>query len=68
MQMREILECLKRLNTYLQAIMAQNCLSALSTLMHINLVVDIDADRVLKMFCKRDRTLEFTNICASNKE
>ena len=45
--------------------MGQNRLRAL-TLMHINLDVDIHAKRVLKIFCKRDRVLEFTNICASN--
>ena len=56
---------LKRLNTYLRASMGQNRLSALA-LMHINLDVAIDANRVLKIFFKRDRALEFTNICASN--
>ena len=62
----EISGCdLKRLNTYLRASMGQNRLSALA-LMHINLDVDIDANCVLKIFCKRDRALEFTNICASN--
>ena len=38
---------LKRLNTYLRASIGQNRLSALA-LMHINLDVDIDANRVLK--------------------
>ena len=56
---------LKRLNTYLRASMGQNRLSALS-LMHINLGVDIYAKRVLKIFRKSDRALEFTNICVSN--
>ena len=56
---------LKRLNTYLRASMGQNRLSALA-LVHFNLDVDIDANRVLKVFCKRDRALAFTNICASN--
>ena len=56
---------LKRLNTYLRASMGQNRLSALA-LVHFNLDVDIDANRVLKVFCKRDRAIAFTNICASN--
>ena len=43
--------------------MGQNRLSALA-LMHINLDVDIDAKRVLKTFCKRDRAIQFTSICA----
>ena len=43
--------------------MGQNCLSALA-LVHINLDVDNDAKLVPKIFCKRDRALEFTNICA----
>ena len=38
--------------------MGQNCLSTLA-LMHINLDIDIDAKRVLKIFCKRDGALEF---------
>ena len=45
--------------------MSQNRLSAIA-LMHINLDIDIDVNRVLKIFCKRDREFEFTNICASN--
>ena len=53
---------LKRLNTYLRASMGQNRLSALA---HINLNVDIDANCVLKILCKRDRALVFTNIFAS---
>ena len=57
---------LKRLNTYLRASIGQNHLSALA-LMHTNLDVVIDANRVLNIFCKRDRALEFTNICVSNK-
>ena len=44
--------------------MGQNRLSALA-LMHINLDIDIDAKRVLKIFCKRDRALEVINMCAS---
>ena len=48
---------LKRLNTYRRASMGQNRLSTLA-LMHINLDVDIDAKRVLKVFCKRDRAVE----------
>ena len=55
---------LKRLNTYLWTSMGQNCLIALAS-MHIILSVDIDAKRVLKIFCKKDRALEFTNICTS---
>ena len=46
---------LKKLNTCLRA-----------PVMHINLDVDNDAKCVLKIFCKRDRALEFTSICASN--
>ena len=45
--------------------MGKNRLSALA-LMHIKRDVDIDAKHVLNIFCKRDRALEFTNICASN--
>ena len=56
---------LKRFHTYLRVSMCQNRSSALA-LMHINLDIDIDANCVLKIFCKRDRALEFTNICASN--
>ena len=56
---------LKRLNTLLGSSMGQNRLSALA-LEHINLDIEIDATRVLKIFCKRDRALEFTNICATN--
>ena len=44
--------------------MGQNRLSALAS-MHINLDIDIDAKRVLKIFCKRDRAIEFINICSS---
>ena len=33
--------------------------------MHINLDIDIDVKLVLQTFCKRDRALEFINICAS---
>ena len=58
---------LKRLNIYLQASMGQNRLSALALiLMHITSDVDIDSNRVLKIFCERDRALEFTNISAPN--
>ena len=56
---------LKRLNTYLRASKYQSRLSAL-VLMNVNLNVDIDAKRVLKIFCKKDRALEFANIFASN--
>ena len=56
---------LKRLSTYLWASMDQNRSSSLA-FMHINLDVDIDAKRVLKISCKRDRALKFTNICVSN--
>ena len=45
---------LKRLNTYFSISMSQNRLSALA-LMHINLDIDNDAKRALKIFCKRDR-------------
>ena len=41
----------------------QNRLSALS-LMHINVDIDIDTKSVLKIFCERDRVLEFEKICA----
>ena len=44
--------------------MGQNRLNT-SALMHVNLDVDIDVKRVLKIFCKSDRALEFTNISAS---
>ena len=43
---------LTRLNIYLQASMSQNRLSALALiLMHITSDVDIDSNRVLKIFC-----------------
>ena len=45
--------------------MDQNRFSAL-TLMHINLDVDIEAKRFLKIFCKRNRGFGFTNVCALN--
>ena len=54
---------LKRLNTYLRASMGQNRLSAL-VLTNVNLDVDIDVKRVLKIFCKRDSALEFAKIGA----
>ena len=44
--------------------MGKKRLSALA-MMCIKLAVDIDAKGVLKIFCKRDRALEFTNICPS---
>ena len=44
--------------------MGQNRLNT-SALMHVNLDVDIDAKHALKIFCKSDRALEFTNISAS---
>ena len=56
---------LKRLNTLLGSAMGQNRLSALA-LEHINLDIEINAKRVLKIFCNRDRALEFINICATN--
>ena len=56
---------LKRLITYQRESMGQNRLSALA-LMYINLDDDIDAKRVIKLFCKGDRALEFTNIFTSN--
>lgn len=45
--------------------MGQNRLRA-SALTHINLDIEIDAKRALKILCNSVRTLESTNICASN--
>ena len=45
--------------------MDQNRSSSLA-FMHINLDVDIDVKLDLKISCKRDMALEFTNICVSN--
>ena len=53
---------LKRLNTYLRASMGQERLSGLA-LMHINYDIDIDIERVIKIFVsKKPRALEFVNI------
>ena len=60
MRMREIRECFKKIKYLSSSINGSNRLSALA-LMH-NLDVDIDAKHVLKIFCKRDRALEFINI------
>ena len=57
---------LKRLNTYLQASMDQTRLSALAFL-HINYDVNIDIDHVINVFAaKKERALEFVNICDKN--
>ena len=63
MRMWEIRDCFNKIKYLSLSINDQNRLSALSP-MHINLDIDIDAKRVLKIFCKRDRELDFTNICA----
>ena len=54
---------LKRLNTYLCASVRQERLSGLA-LMHINYDVEISADRVITIFVKKSRALEFSNICS----
>ena len=54
---------LKRLNTYLRASMRQERLSGLA-LMHINYDVEISVDRVMSIFVKKPRALEFSNICS----
>ena len=57
---------LKRLNTYLRASMGQTRLSALAFL-HINYDVNIDIDHVINVFAaKKERALEFVNICDKN--
>ena len=64
---------LKRLNIYLRASTAQYRLSEKHwcTLTGMKLIMtlanhDIEANHVLKIFCKRDRELKFKNICESN--
>ena len=49
---------LKRLNTYLRASVRQERLSGLA-LMHINYDVEINVDRVMSIFVKKPRALEF---------
>ena len=57
---------LKRLNTYLQASIDQTRLRVLAFL-HINYNVNIDIDHVINVFAaKKERALEFVNICDKN--
>ena len=52
---------LKRLNTYLRTSMGQGRMSGLE-LIHINHGNNIDVTRVLQIFSKKPRALQFTNI------
>ena len=54
---------LKRLNTYLRASIRQERLNGLA-LMHISYDVEISVDRVMPVFVKKPRALEFSNICS----
>ena len=54
---------LKRLNTYLRASMGQERMSGLAFI-HINHDKNIDVTRVLQIFSKKPRALQFTNICS----
>ena len=57
---------LKRLNIYLRASMGQTRLRALAFL-HINYDVNIGIDQVINVFAaKKERALEFVNICNKN--
>ena len=51
------------LNTYLRASGRQERLSGIA-LMHINYDVEISVDRVMSIFVKKPRALEFPNICS----
>ena len=57
---------LKYLHTYLRASMRQTRLKAL-TLLRINYDVNIDIDNVVDIFAKKkEKALEFVNICNIN--
>ena len=53
---------LKRLNAYLRESMGQEHMSGLA-FTHINHHKNIDVARVLQIFSKKPRALQFTNIC-----
>ena len=55
---------LKRLNTYLRTSMRQERLSRLA-LMYINYDLEISVYRVMSIFVKKPRALEFSNICST---
>ena len=58
---------LKRLHTYLRASMGQTRLSGLA-LLQVNYDANIDMDKVIDIFArKKERALEFANICDINK-
>ena len=54
---------LKLLNTYLRASTRQERLNGLA-LMDINYDVEISDDRVMSIFVKKPRALEFSRICS----
>ena len=54
---------LKRLNTCLRVSMRQERLSGLA-LMHINYDEEINVHRVMSIFVKKAKALEFSNICS----
>ena len=53
----------KRLNTCLRVSMRQERLSGLA-LMHINYDEEINVHRVMSIFVKKAKALEFSNICS----
>ena len=58
---------LKRLHTYLRASMGQTRLSSLP-LLHVNYDANIDIKKVIDIFDrKKERALEFANICDINR-
>ena len=58
---------LKRLHTYLRASIGQTRLSGLA-LLQVNYDANIDMDKVIDIFArKKERALEFANICDMNK-
>ena len=63
-QLGSVLKCL---HTYLRALMGQMLLRALA-LLHLNYDVNIDIEKVIDKFArKKERALEFANICDINK-
>ena len=58
---------LKRLHTYLRALMGQMRLSGLA-LLHVNYDANIDMDKVIDIFTrKKEGALEFANTCDISK-
>ena len=58
---------LKRLNNYLRASIGQTRMSALA-LMHINLDKEIDVEKVIALFARKPRALEFSNVCSVSEQ